>query len=210
MVFSIMGLLGVQLNPRSFHANDRLGATIALITAILENGGCADWLGIAPSVKPCPELSTFPVFPDTLVTGEVTSQSADFKNQANHWVYENTPNDDPNRPAPSDRIHGRVDETGYVIFRRKACCVVGVQLDEMDGSVQEVFQAEDGKLRILREDLDLDIQTFPRTAIIPLWAFTEVVGGGSQDLDIMTRTEMVYMFMVVKEHWKGHFHVVTY
>ncbi|ROW07666.1 hypothetical protein VMCG_03360 [Cytospora schulzeri] len=196
MVFSIMGLLGVQLNPRDFHKDDRLGATIALITRILENGGSADWLGIVPSVKPCPELSTFPVFPDTLVTGEVTVKSTPFRSQTNYWVYENYAHDD-SKNHPFDRIHGRVDEAGYVLFRRKACCVVGAGPDEVDGSVKKLFKAEDGKIRMLREDLDVYTQPFPRTVVIPLWDFTEIVGGGSQDLTIMMKTEMVYMFMVL-------------
>ncbi len=41
MVFSIMGLFGVTLDPICFTKDDRLSATIALARAILEKGGRA-------------------------------------------------------------------------------------------------------------------------------------------------------------------------
>ncbi|KAK5655262.1 hypothetical protein OQA88_5829 [Cercophora sp. LCS_1] len=72
MVFSIMGLFGVTLDPRAFEPEDRLGATAALMRAILERpGGKASWLGMAPYIPPHPSLSTFPAFPRTNVDGTV-------------------------------------------------------------------------------------------------------------------------------------------
>ncbi|KAK3343576.1 hypothetical protein B0T25DRAFT_634640 [Lasiosphaeria hispida] len=69
MVLSIMGLMGVSLDPRGFSADDRIGATVALARAILEKGGSADWLGMPAKIPPCPQLSIFPQFPETDVAG---------------------------------------------------------------------------------------------------------------------------------------------
>ncbi|KUI62889.1 hypothetical protein VP1G_10008 [Cytospora mali] len=72
MVFSIMGLFGVTLDLRAFRPDDRLGATAALMRAILERPeGRASWLSIAPYLPPHPQLSTFPIFPRTSVEGQV-------------------------------------------------------------------------------------------------------------------------------------------
>ncbi|KAK7047363.1 hypothetical protein VNI00_006594 [Paramarasmius palmivorus] len=70
MVFSIMNVFGVTLDPGSFEKNDRLGATIALVRRVLENGGKASWIGAAYALDPSPEISTFPRFPETSVAGE--------------------------------------------------------------------------------------------------------------------------------------------
>ncbi|KAL6864589.1 hypothetical protein J3F83DRAFT_742346 [Trichoderma novae-zelandiae] len=63
-VFSIMGIMGVTLDTRKFGNEDRLGATIALMRAILGRGGQAEWLAIATRALPNPRLSTLPVFPE--------------------------------------------------------------------------------------------------------------------------------------------------
>jgi hypothetical protein len=67
-VFSIMGILGVSLNPLAFGANDRTGATIQLMQALLQKGERAEWLGVAPHVAINPRIPTLPVFPS--ITGE--------------------------------------------------------------------------------------------------------------------------------------------
>lgn len=69
MVFSIMGLFGVALNPKDFHADDRAGATIALARGILEKGGSPNWLACSLSLPPHPSISSFPDFPKTRVDG---------------------------------------------------------------------------------------------------------------------------------------------
>ncbi|PBK83524.1 hypothetical protein ARMGADRAFT_1089362 [Armillaria gallica] len=70
MVFSIMGLFGVTLDPICFTKDDRLSATIALARAILEKGGRATWLGASFKLPPCKRLPTFSVFPRTQVAGK--------------------------------------------------------------------------------------------------------------------------------------------
>lgn len=75
MVFSIMGLFGITLDVAKFHKDDRVGATIALAQAILENGGKPTWLLVSHTLPPCNFLSSFPVFPVSKETGEVTVQA---------------------------------------------------------------------------------------------------------------------------------------
>lgn len=69
MVFSIMGLFGVALDPKAFHADDRIGATIALARAILAQGGSPNWLTMSLSLPRNPSIRSFPNFPRTSVAG---------------------------------------------------------------------------------------------------------------------------------------------
>ncbi|KAL0056789.1 hypothetical protein AAF712_016600 [Marasmius tenuissimus] len=69
MVFSIMGLFGVTLNPKDFKAQDRLGATIALAQQILKQGGSPTWLTMSLALPQNPSLRSFPAFPETDVAG---------------------------------------------------------------------------------------------------------------------------------------------
>ncbi|KDQ10059.1 hypothetical protein BOTBODRAFT_36503 [Botryobasidium botryosum FD-172 SS1] len=75
MIFSIMGLFGVTLEVGDFHKDDRVGATVALMKAIVQNGGKPSWLLISRTLPPCRFLSSFPEFPTTKETGEVTIRS---------------------------------------------------------------------------------------------------------------------------------------
>ncbi|GBE83818.1 hypothetical protein SCP_0508750 [Sparassis crispa] len=70
MVFSIMGLFGVTLDPKKFAKDDRVGATIALAQAILKKGGTASWLASSFHLPPSRQLSSFPIFPTTTVSGK--------------------------------------------------------------------------------------------------------------------------------------------
>jgi hypothetical protein len=62
-VFSIMGLLGVNLDPLRYDSNDRKGPTIALMQALLHKGDRAEWLGAAPELDINPDVPTLPNFP---------------------------------------------------------------------------------------------------------------------------------------------------
>ncbi|KAL0564501.1 hypothetical protein V5O48_017545 [Marasmius crinis-equi] len=77
MVFSIMNVFGITLDPGSFESNDRLGATIKLAQEILKRGGAANWIAAAYIVTPSPEISTFPRFPETSVAGQAYVQMPD-------------------------------------------------------------------------------------------------------------------------------------
>lgn len=67
MVYSVMQLFGVSLDPTSFQHDDRVGATIALAQEILRNHGGPSWISAAYNLHPDPVLSSFPRFPITSV-----------------------------------------------------------------------------------------------------------------------------------------------
>ncbi|KAK7047283.1 hypothetical protein VNI00_006514 [Paramarasmius palmivorus] len=69
MVFSIMGLFGVTLDPRAFKAHDRLGATIALAREILDQGGSPNWFAISLALPHNNDILSFPMFPETNEAG---------------------------------------------------------------------------------------------------------------------------------------------
>ncbi|PWY80099.1 hypothetical protein BO83DRAFT_406203 [Aspergillus eucalypticola CBS 122712] len=76
MVFSIMGLFGVSLDPSRFHRDDRVGATLALASAALQKGSSAAWLGAYLELNPCPFMSSFPSIPNTSESGGCTIRTA--------------------------------------------------------------------------------------------------------------------------------------
>ncbi|RPD63370.1 hypothetical protein L227DRAFT_543265 [Lentinus tigrinus ALCF2SS1-6] len=63
MIFSIMGLFGVVLDPSTFREDDLHGATLALIQAILAPRGRPSWLGAAFHLQFNEHIATFPTFP---------------------------------------------------------------------------------------------------------------------------------------------------
>lgn len=50
MVFSIMGLLGVDLDPSRFGAHDRTPALVEMMQKLLAKGNRAEWLAIVPLI----------------------------------------------------------------------------------------------------------------------------------------------------------------
>lgn len=62
-VFSIMGILGVDLDPLKFDPKDRQAATTALMQALLDKGERAEWLGAAPDLPRNLSLPYLPEFP---------------------------------------------------------------------------------------------------------------------------------------------------
>ncbi|KZT03760.1 uncharacterized protein LAESUDRAFT_728783 [Laetiporus sulphureus 93-53] len=67
-----MGLFGVTLDTRVFRKDDRLGATVALGRELARTGNTIDWLGAGLLLPPCRQLSSFPAFPITTVSGKAT------------------------------------------------------------------------------------------------------------------------------------------
>lgn len=76
-VFSIMGLLGVTLDPLSFNENDRRSPTIALMQALLRKGDRAEWLGAAPGLDVNPDIATLPNFPTVSPEGKALAVTSD-------------------------------------------------------------------------------------------------------------------------------------
>ncbi|KAJ7231887.1 hypothetical protein B0H12DRAFT_1077016 [Mycena haematopus] len=138
MVFSIMGLFGVSLNPASFHPDDRLGATVALARGILQNGGKAYWIGATYALDPCPSLSTFPQFPETSVNGKAYLRASDGSRKEVGRVM--------SRRIQSDRYFvacpgGSMDDEGYLTLRPRAKQDQAVELTELD---EIILSAADG------------------------------------------------------------------
>lgn len=130
-VFSIMGIMGVTLDTSKFGNQDRLGATIALMRAILERGGQAEWLGIATKALPNPRLSTLPVFPEVdaawrpiLGTKDGMKDIADVMDTG--WRLEGTPG-------------GVMDDDGYFRF---SALSTSVRQTEEQGESARVFRSE--------------------------------------------------------------------
>ncbi|KAK7053181.1 hypothetical protein VNI00_003800 [Paramarasmius palmivorus] len=137
MIFSIMHLLGVSLDPKLFESDDRMGATIALARGVLEKEkGRASWLGGLWFLPPSPEVSIFPRFPETRVDGkaairmpdgslqDVVSLMEDMRSLTT-WTYHTTSKDGD----------GEIDDKGYytfvagtVISLRSAKSISGMEL----------------------------------------------------------------------------------
>ncbi|KAK0467563.1 hypothetical protein IW261DRAFT_1059912 [Armillaria novae-zelandiae] len=117
MVFSIMGLFGVTLDTRKFSKDDRLGATIALMQAILHRGGRASWLGAAPYLPVNPRLSTFPAFPRTNVRGQVLFEfDSRAANEQKRRSHKRNILDTRRLEMPM----GTMDAAGYLTISRKS------------------------------------------------------------------------------------------
>lgn len=159
MVFSIMGLLSVDLDPLQFNKNDRLKATIALARESLFYIGNAAWLTSAYQLEPCRQLSSFPIFPKTSVGGQAYYDNLDLPHahrsstlvadvveetcHFNHWLL----------GLPK----GTMDEDGYLEFSSMAVDLVPVTaeipvpvgaqksgLDRLPSQQQHIFHAENG------------------------------------------------------------------
>ncbi|KAI1808581.1 hypothetical protein F4811DRAFT_176510 [Daldinia bambusicola] len=136
MVFSIMGLIGVDLDPLQFDKNDRVKATIALASkSISYIGTKANWLAAAYQLEPCRQISSFPLFPKTSVDGQAFYGNADLpppyrssttggklladvveeRCDFNCWL--------------SGLPEGEMDEDGYLTFCSKAVKLVPILVE---------------------------------------------------------------------------------
>lgn len=209
MVFSIMGIFGVTLDTAKFSHDDRLGATIALMQALMEKddgkvGGRAEWLGIAPSVMPNAAISTLPMFPSTSWRGRAVIETAEKGEEeasgeiSAWWQMENTP-------------PGRVDDEGCLIFKRKSARIVQVSDDDQNGSgVEEdaeakknkIFEAVNGsKWRVSSDD-----SSTPGYRAVH-GGHREISRNGAFPLMVDPKN---YMVLLVKEHKDGASHTVGY
>lgn len=116
MVFSIMGLFGVTLNPADFKKDDRVRATIALAQAVMKQGGRATWLAAAIHVSPSRQISTFPRFPRTTVSGKAFVEMGGKIQEVSSLMENEYPIADALVPMPL----GSMDDEGYLRFTAKA------------------------------------------------------------------------------------------
>ncbi|KAI1375718.1 hypothetical protein F4677DRAFT_460328 [Hypoxylon crocopeplum] len=217
MVLSIMGLMGVELNPRDFEAGDRLGATIALASTIMNQGGSADWLGMPANIPPCPQLSTFPQFAQTEVSGHaryVISGELRIGRTLYDWAFAGSSWESPGRPElwPWERLRGSMDEDGYLAFTRKACVVFPVIGESQSNQISEwpEMQSTDGSIWLFKESLNLNLVMGQRTAVVPLWQFREEVKLNEYEMADMSMANPMIKLMLLREHAPGMFHLVSY
>ncbi|KAI9647915.1 hypothetical protein NHQ30_004304 [Ciborinia camelliae] len=170
-----MELMGVRIEPQNFHADDRLGTTIALASQIISRGGSADWLGMPAKIPPCPQLPTFPQFAQTEVAGHARFRRAGSLcpgRSMDDWVFARPSWDYQDRKLWHwERIRGWMDEDGYLHFRRRACAATLVTaVVPSDITFEWHFLKDtDGQVWRLQPDLDLDIPgKKSRIAVIPL------------------------------------------
>ncbi|KUI65812.1 hypothetical protein VM1G_02515 [Cytospora mali] len=116
MVFSIMGLFGVVLRPSDFGKEDRVRATIALAQAIMKKGGRATWLAAALHISPSRQISTFPKFPRTTVSGKAFVNIAGELRGVSLMMENEYPVAAALVPMPT----GSMDDEGYISFTAKA------------------------------------------------------------------------------------------
>ncbi|KAI0715941.1 hypothetical protein C8T65DRAFT_694576 [Cerioporus squamosus] len=119
MILSIMGLFRVSLNPKQFDADDRVAATLALAKGIMDARHSASWIGASFHLPPSSQLSSFPTFPQSIVSGRATvkvdgeerevSEVMDGSYMSQWWL----------REAP----YGVIDEDGYLCIRAKAASI---------------------------------------------------------------------------------------
>jgi hypothetical protein len=117
MVLSIMGILGVNLNPEDFDSDDRHTATISLLQKLLEKGYGVEWLGLAPNVRTPAGLGTLPMMPKTSVGGRAFVETEDGEKEvatileknmlAMWWWLDGVPN-------------GSIDNLGNLTIKTKA------------------------------------------------------------------------------------------
>lgn len=213
MVFSIMQLMGVELNPQDFDANDRMGATIALMAKILQKGGSADWLGMPSKFPLCPQLSTFPQFARTDVAGEVSYLvSGEWRSgrSLNDWICARA-SWNTEKEWRWQRLHGRMSPDGYLMFVRKAYRVSFASAEAIHehGFDWPLIGDMEGTLWKFQENPDALAQD-PTIMAIPLWEFREVqLVNEHQKQDDQFSIRGIKL-MIVKEQSSGRFYVVSY
>ncbi|EMD33502.1 hypothetical protein CERSUDRAFT_142503 [Gelatoporia subvermispora B] len=117
MIFSIMGLFDVSLDPRAFKKNDREGATIALAREILRKGGAPSWLGVSFSMPISRRLSTFPEFPITKIDGTARVYTAEGEKEVTELVSDEFL---ASWSIKEGIAMASMDELGYLTFTSKA------------------------------------------------------------------------------------------
>ncbi|GFN13770.1 hypothetical protein AtubIFM56815_005895 [Aspergillus tubingensis] len=126
MVFSIMGLFGVSLNPKEFASTDRIRATIVLAQEYLKRSNKADWLIAGWKEPPDRRLSSFPELPETSVSTvpRFSTEKDDISDEP-----DTPPYDIRHRFDSSWVPGGRMDDEGYFYFTTKAVRVASHALE---------------------------------------------------------------------------------
>ncbi|KAH9848763.1 hypothetical protein C2E23DRAFT_418388 [Lenzites betulinus] len=146
MIFSIMGLFDVSLNPKYFDKDDRVGATVALAKKILEQGKSASWIGASFHLPPASRLSSFPVFPKSSVSGRAMVRVGSQAKEVSTVVDGNYMSQWWLRHAPK----GHIDDDGYLIVRVHAAVatLTDKRGDATPGTANTFIRSEGDTYRI--------------------------------------------------------------
>ncbi|ESK90277.1 hypothetical protein Moror_7660 [Moniliophthora roreri MCA 2997] len=210
MIFSIMHLLGVSLDPKLFESDDRVGATIALARGILEKqNGQASWLGGLWFLPPSPEISIFPQFPETRVDGKAIIRMPDGSSQGvvslmsdmqslTTWTYHSS----------SKYGDGEVDNDGYYTFT--AGEVIPLKLAKSVSGIESVpwyisrnicLNGGDGSVwHPISRDGRPEFEDYPDHQADGL-----AVGFGQ-----LQGEDHSLIYLVLKKHGEGKYHRVTH
>ncbi|KAL6802563.1 hypothetical protein GGI42DRAFT_360265 [Trichoderma sp. SZMC 28013] len=212
MVFSVMGILGVMLDPATFDANDRLSATIGLAREILAQGRSASWLGMSVGLPPCSSLSTFPIFPQTSVAGRATYllPNGDEKLvQLTEAVY-------PNEIGIFPPRTGSMDENGYFTFEALAAVAVA----SSETSLSEGLLYDHAKMPSKLRAMDGSTwEIHPELVILDALSDESNASPRSQSFAVMLGFYNVMpaeaignnmRAMIVEEHARNRYHVRSY
>ncbi|KAL7905432.1 hypothetical protein GGI35DRAFT_138015 [Trichoderma velutinum] len=213
MVFSVMGLLGVMLDPAAFEVNDRLSATIALAREILAQGRSASWLGMSVDLPPCSSLSTFPVFPQTSVAGRATYVLSNGDEQLIRLTEAVYPNEIGIFPPRT----GSMDEHGYFTFEALAAVAVaspsetslseGLLYDQT--KIPSKLRAMDGSTWEIRPDLPVSDALSDEDIVLPRSQSFAVMLGFYNVMPAEAIGNNIRA-MIVEEHDKNRYHVRSY
>ncbi|KAL4964634.1 uncharacterized protein BDV14DRAFT_174462 [Aspergillus stella-maris] len=202
MVFSIMGLFGVTLDTSQFHEQDRVGATIALARAILENGGRATWLATAFRIAPSSQISTFSRFPRTSVSGKAFVRVATGLQEVSTLMENEYPVTSVLVPMPC----GSMDDQGYLTCIARAVLIQPLpaipESTEADHAIPSHLQALDDSWWEFKESA----HTGHREAFaVLLGFFVGYYPGGTPAHDAKN-----IRAMIIEEHGSRKFHVRSY
>ncbi|KAF8600443.1 hypothetical protein BDV93DRAFT_496772 [Ceratobasidium sp. AG-I] len=210
MVFSIMGLFGVILDPSQFDKNDRVGATIALARNILQKGGRATWLGSCFHVPPFAQVSTFPTFPRTAVAGKALVRVTGGYAEMSRLMDNEYPIAEVLGPMP----RGAMDENGYLTFEAKAIQISispssSLQLGQSD-SRRKCLSATNGTLWEACDDAVLSPELIssngqPKAFAVLLGCFFGYHPSMTPAYDCNN-----VRGLIILEHAAGKFHVSSY
>jgi hypothetical protein len=123
---SIMGIFGITLDPSRFAPDDKIGATVALMQAMIVEGQRPEWLGIMETLRPGHHLTMIPEFPQPDVDGR-----AAFGNplwSSNWWI----------KGIPPGL---RMDDAGYLHISASCLPIQSVR----PGSGDVIFENTDGQ-----------------------------------------------------------------
>ncbi len=211
MVFSIMGLFGVTLDPSRFSQDDRRGATIALAQEILKAGRSASWLGVGVRLEPDRTLSTFATFPRTSVSGVALVQT-----KTKGRVQEVSELMDPVYPVGDALVpfpKGSMDDAGYFSFTAKAVRLRPAQAGATPDADGRVLEALDGSRWRVHEDGDrCDAETVQTASEDRSPAYAVLLGWFNKYYPGMTSvhdTENIRA-MLVEAHRPDAFHVRSF